>query len=284
MAYFYHTVDKDFSISDNTELNISYCCNKLRRMTSAKEFYCVHILSGSCHLDINGREIKLGERDFLVLMQGCFIRTISHSEDLKYFCLVVGGDIVSRLFEEVGFNLATCERINKFYMTSCTEDHHMSQLDFYYTLRKRVLSGSAFDKSLVYRILETMLLRDMELYWLHNPKALQVPTRKEQVFYDFLKLVETHFLSERNLVFYAAVLGLTPKYLSAVIKEVSGCHFTYWIDEPLITEAKKMLYYTDKSIKQVSQELGFVDQSKFGRFFKNITGMSPRMFRMIEEE
>lgn len=49
MAYFYHTVDKDFSISDNTELNISYCCNKLRRMTSATEFYCVHILSGSCH-------------------------------------------------------------------------------------------------------------------------------------------------------------------------------------------------------------------------------------------
>lgn len=81
MAYFYHTVDKDFSISDNTELNISYCCNKLRRMTSATEFYCVHILSGSCHLDINGREIKLGERDFLVLMQGCFIRTISHTED-----------------------------------------------------------------------------------------------------------------------------------------------------------------------------------------------------------
>lgn len=58
MAYFYHTVDKDFSISDNTELNISYCCNKLRRMTSATEFYCVHILSGSCHLDINGRKIR----------------------------------------------------------------------------------------------------------------------------------------------------------------------------------------------------------------------------------
>lgn len=52
----------------------------------------------------------------------------------------------------------------------------------------------------------------------------------------------------------------------------------------MITEAKKMLYFTNKSIKEVSQELGFVDQSKFGRFFKNVTGMSPRLFRMIEEE
>lgn len=33
MAYLYHTVDKDFSISDNTDFNISYCSNKLRRMT-----------------------------------------------------------------------------------------------------------------------------------------------------------------------------------------------------------------------------------------------------------
>lgn len=284
MAYFYYTINKDYSITDNTEPLETSGNNKLRRMTSATEMYCVHILSGECHLDVNGHEVRLRPMDFLVLMQGCFIRTISHSEDLKYFCLVVGGKIVRGLFEEVGFNLATCERINKFYMTHCSEEHHRAQLGFYYSLKKRVLSNTAFDRSLVSRILETMLLRDMEIYWLNNPKALQTPTRKEQVFYDFMKLVEIHFLTERNLVFYADALNLTPKYLSAVIKEVSGRHFTYWIDEPLITEAKKKLYYTDKSIKQVSQELGFVDQSKFGRFFKNITGMSPRMFRMIEEE
>ena len=62
------------------------------------------------------------------------------------------------------------------------------------------------------------------------------------------------------------------------------CEVILGIVKPLITEAKKMLYFTNKSIKEVSQELGFVDQSKFGRFFKNVTGMSPRLFRMIEEE
>lgn len=284
MAYFYYTINNDYSIADNIELNVVDCNNKLRRMTSTTEMYCVHVVSGTCHLDINGHEVKLGPKDFLVLMQGCFIRTISHSEDMKYFCLVVGGKIVRRLFDEVGFNLATRERINKFYTTHCTEEHHMAQLGFYLSLKKRALSGTAFDKSLICRILEMMLLRDMEVYRITSPKALQTPTRKEQVFYDFMKLLELYFLTERNLPFYADALDLTPKYLSAVIKEVSGCHFTYWIDEPLITEAKKMLYYTDKSIKQISQELGFVDQSKFGRFFKNITGMSPRMFRMIEEE
>lgn len=284
MAYFRYTINDDFSIADNSERNITDNWNKLRRMTSATEMYCVHILSGSCHLDINGHEVELGPKDFLVLMQGCFIRTIDHSEDLRYYCIVVGGNMVQRLFDEVGFNLGPHDRINKYYKTLCSEEHHIAQQGFYRSLKQRALSANAFDQSMVQRILKMMLLRDMELYWVNNPKALLVPTRKEQVFYDFMKLVEKHFLDERKLVFYAEELDLTPKYLSAVIKEVSGCHFTYWIDEPLITEAKKMLYFTNKSIKEVSQELGFVDQSKFGRFFKNVTGMSPRLFRMIEEE
>lgn len=91
MAYFRYTINDDFSIADNSERNITDNWNKLRRMTSATEMYCVHILSGSCHLDINGHEVELGPKDFLVLMQGCFIRTIDHSEDLRYYCIVVGG-------------------------------------------------------------------------------------------------------------------------------------------------------------------------------------------------
>lgn len=54
MAYFRYTINDDFSIADNSERNITDNWNKLRRMTSATEMYCVHILSGSCHLDING--------------------------------------------------------------------------------------------------------------------------------------------------------------------------------------------------------------------------------------
>jgi AraC-like DNA-binding protein len=284
MAYFYHTINNDFAIADNVERNYADQWNKLSRMTSTRDMYCVHIVSGTCHLDLNGHIVELHEKDFVVLMQGCFIRTIDHSADLTFFCLVARDQVLRHLFDEVGFYLDTRERINKFYKTSCSDEHHLAQKAHYLAVKRRVLSGSSFDRSIVLRILEMMLLKDMELYWGCHPKALMLPTRKEQVFYDFMKLVEIHFLTERNLLFYATALDLTPKYLSAVIKEISGYHFTYWIDEPLITEAKKMLYYSNKTIKQISQELGFLDQSKFGRFFKNITGMSPKLFRMIEEE
>lgn len=283
MAYFYYKINQDFSISDNIKCDQSGNWNKLQRMTSVKDMYCVHILSGSCRLDVNGHEVELRERDFIVFMQGCFIRHINYADDVEFYCLSIEAAKLHTLFEEVGFNLATRERINKYYKVQCSEEHHSLQLSHYQSLKKRILSGNIFDYSLALRFFEAVLLQDMELYRLENPDILQPPSRKEQVFYEFMKLVETHFLRERKLVFYARALGLTPKYLSAVIKEVSGCHFTYWIDEPLITEAKKILYYTDKSVKEISSELGFLDQSKFGRFFKNITGMSPSMFRTNEE-
>ena len=102
MAYFRYTINDDFSIADNSERNITDNWNKLRRMTSATEMYCVHILSGSCHLDINGHEVELGPKDFLVLMQGCFIRTIDHSEDLTY---IIHSGFISGYQNRYGDNL-----------------------------------------------------------------------------------------------------------------------------------------------------------------------------------
>lgn len=85
MAYFYHTINNDFAIADNVERNYADQWNKLSRMTSTRDMYCVHIVSGTCHLDLNGHIVELHEKDFVVLMQGCFIRTIDHSADLTFF-------------------------------------------------------------------------------------------------------------------------------------------------------------------------------------------------------
>lgn len=278
-----YKLNDEFSIVDNIDFGVPELQDRRRRFTSASELYCIHILEGSCLLDINGYEVNLKKRDFLALIQGSFIHTESCSEDFKFFCIAVRRSVSLRLFEEVGFNLAAQERIHKFYQAQCSEEHHVTQLKNFLYLKSRASVASVFDRSIARRILEAMLLKDMELYWTFRPQALQQPGRKEQTFYDFMKLLEVYYQKERSLSFYADTLGLTSKYLSAVIKEVSGKQFTYWIDEPLVTEAKKMLCYTNKSIKQISDELGFIDQSKFGRFFKNITGKSPRLFRNTEE-
>lgn len=96
---------------------------------------------------------------------------------------------------------------------------------------------------------------------------------------DFLDLVREHHNRERTLDFYAGALYLTPKYLSKLIKELSGRSAHEWIDSFVILEAKHLLKYSDLTIKQIVYQLNFPSQTTFCRFFKKQTGKTPTEFR-----
>ena len=79
--------------------------------------------------------------------------------------------------------------------------------------------------------------------------------------------------------FYAKQLNITPKYLSSVVKEVSGKTAARWIDESVILEAKALLKYSGMSIQEIAYHLNFSTQSFFGKYFKRYVGMSPLAYR-----
>lgn len=103
--------------------------------------------------------------------------------------------------------------------------------------------------------------------------------RCEVIFDEFMRLLEQHCRSERNVGFYAEQLDLTPKYFSTAIKEVSGKTAARWIDEAVILEAKTMLKYSGLSIQEIATSLNFSTQSFFGKYFKQHTGESPSRYK-----
>lgn len=109
----------------------------------------------------------------------------------------------------------------------------------------------------------------------------EMSTRSKIVLEDFLLLVRDHHTKERSLSFYADKLYLTPKYLSKLIKSVSGKSAHEWIDSFVILEAKNLLKYSDMSIKSIVYELNFPNQTTFYRFFKTKTGMTPSEYRKM---
>lgn len=111
----------------------------------------------------------------------------------------------------------------------------------------------------------------------HKPHA---PSAKAKNIYDqFLRLVTDYHTSERNMAFYADKLCLTPKYLSKLVKTVSGRSAPDWIDAFVILESKNMLKYSDLSIKEIVCKLNFPNQSVFYKFFKSHTGKTPSQYR-----
>ncbi len=96
---------------------------------------------------------------------------------------------------------------------------------------------------------------------------------------DFIRMVHADFARERSVAYYASALCVSPKYLSALVKEATGRTAARWIEDHVIMEAKNLLRYSGKNVQQVAYALNFPNQSAFGKYFKHLTGMSPTEFQ-----
>ncbi len=104
-------------------------------------------------------------------------------------------------------------------------------------------------------------------------------TRSQALFDQFLELLSKYRKRERTVAFYAQKLCLTPNYLTCAIRECSGRCVTDWINDSVALEAKNLLLNSSISIKEIAYQLNFPTQSSFGKYFKKITGLSPRAYR-----
>ena len=109
------------------------------------------------------------------------------------------------------------------------------------------------------------------------PDMQSVPAQNRKLTYvkNFLRLVRANHRRERAIGFYADKMFISPKYLSLIIKDATGRSAAEWIDQYVIQEAKNLLRYSGKNVQQIAYELNFSHQSSFGKYFKNLTGMSP---------
>ncbi|SHK43359.1 AraC-type DNA-binding protein [Flagellimonas taeanensis] len=108
---------------------------------------------------------------------------------------------------------------------------------------------------------------------------LQNKVVKSKDILKFSSLV-TNTISENLSVYdYASKLNLTVDKLNAICKENYGQSPKTIILEKKITEAKRLLYFTDLSVKEIAFRLGFEDSSYFSRIFKQKTNLSPSEFK-----
>jgi len=103
---------------------------------------------------------------------------------------------------------------------------------------------------------------------------------KESVVIQKLKdAIELNFKTKHSPGEYAELLYISPRSLAKITK----LHFNKTpgelISERIIIEAKRELYLTGKSIKEIAWELGYEDEYYFSRFFKVNTSQSPQLYR-----
>ncbi|WP_289660077.1 AraC family transcriptional regulator [Flavobacterium panacagri] len=96
---------------------------------------------------------------------------------------------------------------------------------------------------------------------------------------EFRFLVENYFVKHHDVAFYASKLNKSPKTLSNLFSSLSDRTPIDIIHERIMVHARKQIFYTTKSIKEIAYDLGYEDIQTFSRFFKNKEGLSPMQYR-----
>ena len=121
-------------------------------------------------------------------------------------------------------------------------------------------------------ILSTRIYKNQEQY-------NKIDNNQIDIVREYIFLVENYFKTKHTVAEYADLLNKSPKTLSNLFSKLSKKSPLQYIQERKMLEARRLLKYTDKSIKEIAFEIGFEEIQTFSRFFKNYEGVSPSDFR-----
>jgi AraC family transcriptional activator of pobA len=107
----------------------------------------------------------------------------------------------------------------------------------------------------------------------------ELPGDKLDTIRKYNYLVEKNFRKQHQVKFYAEQMNKSPKTLSNLFALYNDKSPLIVIQERVVQEAKRLLFYTGKTAKEIAFYLGFEDASHFGKFFKKQTGQSPSDFK-----
>ncbi|MBQ7156819.1 MAG: AraC family transcriptional regulator [Bacteroidaceae bacterium] len=128
-------------------------------------------------------------------------------------------------------------------------------------------------------VAQSLMLEIIACYTSYGDIIHCTDNRKEDVLKKFMESLYRNFKTYHEVNFYAKEQCLTCRYFSAIIKERSGQTPGTWIATALLVEAKQLLRSSNMTIRDISDYLNFPNQSYFGKWFKNHTGLSPLEFK-----
>ena len=125
---------------------------------------------------------------------------------------------------------------------------------------------------------QVLMIYLSRLYTEQYSSATQTPDRL--MLKKYLAKIEGSYAQTHEVTAYAEMLNISAGHLSEVVKAQSGKPAIAHIHERLILEAKRLLFHTEHSIKEIAFQLGFEDASYFNRFFKRLAKHTPVEYRV----
>ena len=241
----------------------------------------VYCRSGRILIELGGnQQVRVKPGEMLLIPTGKLVQPMMVSTDVDANALLISDTVLKSV---LGSQISIWNRamyMKEIYVledTSWAMDMGRYTASIFQNISEPVLY-----REIIHSFLRTLLLfvcEDLLRKEAMSEKDDASSTHEKEIFNNFLQLISHEQQKRQQVSVYAGKLNITPKYLSAVCKKVSGKTPMRWITESVMEDCYNQLLKTDLSVKEIAHLLGFPNSSFFGQYFRDQAGVTPMEYR-----
>lgn len=258
------------------------------RMNRHDYFELLYCDSGEVTLQVQQEYLTLKEGDLFVMGSSLFHRTVESAYKkmeivVVYFLpeLIFRGGIVDDEANE--YLLPFLNQDSSFTPVVLGETGLPLQvLHWIHQIHKEMPATSSQARLAVKTYLRVILLLLRGHYYNDAERINGVFTRRKrdlERLRPLFEFIDQHFAERISLRDASAIMGISSSHFKRFFKQVTGQSFVTHLNHFRIAKAQALLASTDKLIAEVSQEVGFCDQSYFGIVFRKFVHLPPLLYR-----
>ena len=243
-------------------------------------FVALLCIEGESTIYINNKMYSIHKNDFLL----CHPQTIFEHKitnlDFKYCGFFLSPEYVKQISLISSNSWNAILFIENNPIIALDEKESSLFLQYYNLIRSKFETESQHHlKHLIDMLLQAFI------YEFHDSMEKRIKIDPPQynsadnLFISFLDILVNSYPKQRSVSYYAEKLFVTPKYLSAICKEISGETASDLITRYVKKDIENLLKQPNKTIKEIANELDFANLSFFGKYVKRIFGVSPKEYR-----
>lgn len=238
------------------------------------------ITEGSGYINIDSNQFEFSQRNLFTVGKGQ-VEYFEMSRSTKGYIIQFTEDYIHKYPGDLDWinNLKLFNPSAKPFFLSLTSMEHLDFLNLTEKIITEHNSEDDFAKDdIIVNLLKTFLLV-AERIKRNRMGGTVTDIIDWSTLVEFKKKLEDNFHRSRLVNFYAQELNITQKKLNDLTTTFWGKSAKQVIEERVLLEIKRLLLYTNKTIKEIGLSLGFNDPTNFNKFFKKYSLTTPVTFR-----
>lgn len=239
-----------------------------------------YMIEGECIFEINGKQTTISSNTAVAIMPENTLKIKFVSQSVQYYMVVTYPKVSNQIFRETGFTYSNARLSLRHFISPMNTQQMRDTLRIYTDIKRDILGPDyEFKNEYLRCLLNALMVKNINIYQFEpTPLEGDSNSRQYDVYCKFLSLLNKYAIEHRTVQFYAKTLDISSKYLSFVCTSYSKKNASSWIDEAVVQKAKAMMLVHHYSLFETSEALHFSTVSSFSRYFKRVTGQTPKEF------